>query len=275
MTDETPDQPALRVTFERGISPSKWAKRWAEQHPTQPAQFSVRMVRRGDPLAGDRADVLLGRLDGVTPASSLSAAPVHAIRLYEETVAVVVPSDHRLAKREQVSSAALEHLTLLPHPEHAPTWPSPEPWADPEHAPTTTVGTLEVVLAGVGAALVSGPLARHLSEKGLTAVPVTGLPGTEIWAAWLVENDSEIVQDFVGVLRGRGARSSRHASEDAPLSAMEKAKLAAKERRAAKAKAQPKSAGAAGAKGGRGSASRPGSGRGGRGATAAKRGRRT
>ncbi|MEB4614507.1 LysR family transcriptional regulator, partial [Leucobacter sp. M11] len=74
-------------------------------------------------------------------------------------------------------------------------------------------GTLEVVLAGVGAALVPDPLARHLGMKGLRRVPVTGLPGTWIWACWLVEADGPVIQDFVGVLRGRTRSSSRHASE--------------------------------------------------------------
>lgn len=216
-TESTPAvEPALRLVFERGVSPSKWATRWAEQHPGLPLAIEVRMARRGDPLAAGNCDVLLARVGPNGNPAEHSAEPLHTLRLYEEAVSVMLPEEHDLAERESIDATELAELMLLPHPEHADAWPAPTPWADQATAPTSLAGTLEVVLAGVGAALVSDPLARHLGKKGLRRVPVTGLPGTWIWACWLVEADGPIIQDFVGVLRGRTRSSSRHASEPTP-----------------------------------------------------------
>ena len=48
------------------------------------------------------------------------------------------------------------------------------------------------------------------------AAPVTDLPPTTVGLAWLVESDDERIQDWVGIVRGRTARSSRGATPPAP-----------------------------------------------------------
>ena len=74
-------------------------------------------------------------------------------------------------------------------------------------------GDASPVGTGAGAILLPLPLARHLAGKRTHAViPVYDekpLMGTQIWATWSVERDAGDVQQLVGIMRGRTARSQR------------------------------------------------------------------
>jgi len=163
-------------------------------------------------------DVLLERVPfGTTPPGTRDDAAQSrlGLRLYEEGVALVLPADHELAAQGEIGIDDLALLTLLDHPDHLAKWPAAEPWRDESWMPRDAEGTLELVATGAGAALMSFPLARHLASKRRHAViPVAEnhqslLPGTEIWATWRTERDGDDVQRLIGVLRGRGPRSSR------------------------------------------------------------------
>lgn len=162
-------------------------------------------------------DVLLERVaPGTIPAGSDTAhRSRHAMQLYEEAVALVIPADHELAKREAVDFDDLSLVPLLDHPDHFAQWPEAQAWKDASWRPRDARATIELVGTGLGGALMAQPLARHLADKRAHAViPVMLgknplLPGTEIWASWRVERDGNDVQRLVGVLRGRTARSSR------------------------------------------------------------------
>jgi hypothetical protein len=39
---------------------------------------------------------------------------------------------------------------------------------------------------------------------------VTGIEPTTVGLAWLIDNDDERVQTFIGIVRGRSRNSSRH-----------------------------------------------------------------
>lgn len=207
----------LRLAFARGTAPGKWARRWAEAWPSLPLEL-VPLALSGAPDAdAPRPDALLERVaPGARPPGTEGAgASRHAVRLYTESVALVVAIDHELAEQQTADREALELLTLLAHPDHAAAWPAPEPWADPAWAPRDAGATLKLVATGLGAALLPLPLARHLANKREHAVlPVAcdpALPGTEIWVSWAVERDAADVQRLVGIMRGRTARSERSA----------------------------------------------------------------
>lgn len=208
--------PTLQLGFVRGVAPSKWAKRWARSVREQPLElFPVDLHE----VAAARLeyDLLLERVaPGTVPVGSeASMRSRHAMHLYDETVALVVPADHELAKQSEVNLEDLSLVTLLAHPDHFGVWPAAEAWKDAAWMPKHAKATLELVATGIGGALMAQPLARHLSDKRVHAViPVTHagaplLPGTEIWASWRVERDGDDLQRLVGVLRGRTARSSR------------------------------------------------------------------
>ncbi|MDO4241904.1 MAG: hypothetical protein Q4C71_05170, partial [Microbacteriaceae bacterium] len=66
-----------------------------------------------------------------------------------------------------------------------------------------------------------------------------------VWLVWLAERDSPVVQDFVGVLRGRRSRSSRNESTETAAEKAAVAAEAARKENANRAKRRKKAAGPA------------------------------
>lgn len=208
--------PPITLGFVRGVAPSKWAERWERSVREQPLELAPVDLHEVE-AARAEVDVLLERVapGQIPPGSDESRRTRHAMRLYEETIALVVPADHELSKQTEVSLEDLALVKLLDHPDHFSGWPEAEAWQDPAWMPGDAKATLDLVATGLGGALLAQPLARHLAAKRTHAViPVAHngdslLPGTEIWASWRVERDGNDVQRLVGTLRGRTARSSR------------------------------------------------------------------
>ncbi len=214
MPQETRLEP-IRLGFVRGVAPSKWAERW-QRASTQVLELVP--VSLGEvEAARTSVDVLLERtLPGETPPGTDPAQQVrHAVRLYEEQVALVIDAGHELASQKSLTVEELALVRLLDHPDHGKSWPAAEPWSDPSWMPKNAQMTLELVSTGTGAALMSQPLAQHLSKKREHAVLTvaahgkTSLGGSSIWATWQRERDRDDVQQLIGFLRGRTARSSR------------------------------------------------------------------
>lgn len=206
----------IKLGFVRGVAPSKWAQRWARAVRNQPLEL-VPVGLRGVPAARQEVDVLLERVhSGNKPAGTEGDDQSrHAVRLYEEAVALVVASDHELAEFSEVGLEDIALTNLLSHPDHDASWPAASAWQDSSWMPKDASATLELVSTGLGGALLPLPMARHLVNKREHAViPVTRggeslLPGSEIWASWSIERDAEDIQHLVGVMRGRTSRSSR------------------------------------------------------------------
>ncbi|QIM15174.1 LysR family transcriptional regulator [Leucobacter insecticola] len=210
----------LRLGFARGIAPSKWADRWGKVQPAIPLELVPLDLAFGGPKHPESCDVVIERAaPGQRPAGSSEAetSPLpsrHAIRLYTEAIALVVDLGHNLAKRESVTLQQLASVTLLDHPDHSPEWPAAEPWQDPAWMPKDAAAALELVAAGSGAILLPQPLARHITDKHQHAVLRVSAPlaGSTVWASWAVARDAADVQQLIGVMRGRTARSSRPAA---------------------------------------------------------------
>ena len=75
--------------------------------------------------------------------------------------------------------------------------------------------TVELVAAGTGHAILPHGVARLHHRKDVVAIPVTDAAPTRIALVWRVERDDADIQEFVGVVRGRTARSSRGAADEA------------------------------------------------------------
>lgn len=56
-------------------------------------------------------------------------------------------------------------------------------------------------------------LARLYARKDAVHRPVPGLPATTIGIAWRMEDESDDVEEFIGIVRGRTAQSSRQPSQ--------------------------------------------------------------
>jgi DNA-binding transcriptional LysR family regulator len=139
-------------------------------------------------LRDERADVSFVRLP-------VQREGLNVIPLYSETAVVVVPKEHPIAAVDTVTLADLERETRQ----------DPGPHGDPD----ALRGAVELVAAGVGVLVLPQSVARLHARKDLTYRPVTDAPATQIALAWRAERSTPLVEEFIGIVRGRTAQSSR------------------------------------------------------------------
>jgi DNA-binding transcriptional LysR family regulator len=199
--------PAFRVGFVPGVTPDKWARIWAERMPRRPLELV--------PL-GDRDGVALVRAGEL--AMCFVRLPVdrdglHLIPLYDERPVVVVAKEHPVAAFDEIDVTDLADEHLLQDPDSVPAWRDVATEVrDGTRYPVPEMSlreAVESVAAEAGVLVVPMSLARLHHRRDVVHVPVTGVPTTKIGLTWLVDNDDERVQTFIGVVRGRSANSSR------------------------------------------------------------------
>ena len=159
---------------------------------------------------------------------------LHLIPLYEELAVVVVPLEHPVAAYDELPLADLADEQLVAG--------EVEGWdeiatATPLDFPEMTVKeAFEVVASGTGIAIVPMSVARLHHRKDLVHRPVTDVAPTQIGLAWLVDNEDDRLERFIGVVRGRRETSSRGDQQPEPAAKKAKRSTAAKPAK----KAQPK-----------------------------------
>lgn len=170
------------VAFVVGVTPGKWARVWAERLPRHPLELR--------PLSADDALAALDSGDADAAFLRLPVEPEHlsAIPLYTELPVVVAPKDHPVEALEMLTLADLDGETILEGD-----------WA----------ANVDLVAANVGVAIMPQSVARALSRKDVVARPVTDAAETRIALAWPTEKTTELVEEFIGIVRGRTANSSR------------------------------------------------------------------
>ncbi|WP_265523514.1 LysR substrate-binding domain-containing protein [Oerskovia flava] len=274
-TDET-SAPAFRLAYVPGVTPAKWVNTWRERLRTVPIELvPVEAAAAAGALRDGQADAALLRppVDrGAGWSDELSL-----VALYEETPVVVVPTDHLLASLEPEEPVALDDLAdevlLCPLDDVVP-WAVVPPGRAALERPVTTGAAVELVAAGIGVLVVPQSLARLHHRKDLTYRVLDGAPSAPVGLAWVSERTTDLVEEMVGIVRGRTANSSRgRTSAPAAEGSAAKERPAAKERAGGKDGAR--SGGRAGSSrtgGARAGGTRAGGGRAG-GAGRAKRGR--
>ncbi|MEK6312424.1 MAG: LysR family transcriptional regulator substrate-binding protein [Curtobacterium sp.] len=175
---------ALTIAFVPGVSPAKWARVWRERFP----DIELRLR----PIGADEVDdTLAGEADMVFAREPV--ADVHnAIPLWTETAVVAMPKDSPLADLAEVDLTTTDVHVVAPGP-----------------GPADGAATLDLVEANVGVAVLPQSLFRAASRKDLVARTLAGAQGTRILLAWRAEDASETTEEFIGVVRGRTANSSR------------------------------------------------------------------
>jgi DNA-binding transcriptional LysR family regulator len=192
----------LRVAFVPGVTPDKWARVWRERHPgIRLDLLPVEEERQRAVLDDGTADLTLARL----PVDRDRPTPLHQVLLYEERPVVVASREHFVAAAEELTTADLadEQLAL---PERSGWRPTAPQLGFP---PMSARQAVEVAAAGSAVVVLPIAVARLHHRKDVVHVPVTDLPPTQVALVWRVEDDGPVHQDFVGVVRGRRARSSR------------------------------------------------------------------
>ncbi|WP_426997629.1 LysR substrate-binding domain-containing protein [Pseudarthrobacter sp. N5] len=190
---QTPDAPSpvreLRFAYVAGVTPGKWIRRWEERMLDIPlhsfmsddgAQLSV--------LRDGSAELSFVRLP-------VDREGLNVIRLYEEQPVVVAPKGHEIAVFEEVALEDLSKETFL----------DVAGLGGPEMA-------LQVVATGAGLVILPMAVARHFNTKDTVARRLTGAPVTEIALAWPEDSTDDVIEEFIGIVRGRTAQSSRQPS---------------------------------------------------------------
>ena len=180
--------------------------------------------------------------------ASTDGEKYHSIRLYEELPVVILPVDHVLTVLDEVPVEELAEEFLLQPASDIPAYEEvSRAWREsagrivPEGL--TDKETIELVAAGVGLYIVPMSIARFYHRKDLTYRPVAGLDLYPVHLVWprapkgepRSEELEALLQDFIGIVRGRTATSDRGSETRqarAERIAAEKAKEKAKARAA-------------------------------------------
>lgn len=167
---------------------TKWTRIWAERLPRVPLEM-VDLAETDARLAldEDRVDMCFVRL----PVPELN---LHLIGLYEEVPVVIVSTEHPLSLYDEVSLADLADENVLD--------------------PADTEDAIDLVAGGAGVLLAPHSIARSHSRRDLVYRTVTDAAPTEIALAWRVDHPNELIEDFIGIVRGRTANSSRSSRTD-------------------------------------------------------------
>ena len=177
-------RPRLRVGNVPGVTVTKWRTIWADRFPRVRLEvLDVDQDHQRQVLTDGEVDLCFVRLP-------VDDDGLHLIRLYDELPVAWVSKDHLVAAVDEVSLADLADDTVL-----------------------TVVTAHTIDLAAVGEAVLHVPqsIARSQSRRDFVYRPITDAPHTTIGLAWLMDNPNELIEEFIGIVRGRTANSSRTA----------------------------------------------------------------
>ncbi|MCO5973564.1 LysR substrate-binding domain-containing protein [Actinoallomurus soli] len=192
----------FRVAYAPGVTPGKWAGLWAERVRDVP----LRLIQ----MAGAEALPLLrdGGVDAVFVRLPVDREALHVIPLYVETTVVVVPKDHVVAAVEEVELADLADEDVFEPLDEVLSW-ADRPGQPAFTRPESTAEAIELVASGAGVLLLPQSLARLHHRKDLTYRTVTDAPRSQIGLAWLEAETTDLMEDLIGIVRGRTPNSTR------------------------------------------------------------------
>ncbi|HWU31487.1 MAG TPA: LysR substrate-binding domain-containing protein [Marmoricola sp.] len=179
---------SFRVAFVPGVTPDKWARIWDER------MSDVLELRPIDESA--QLEVLrLGEADMCFARLPIDRDQLHLIPLYREVPVVVVSKEHVLSVLDEITTADLEDEVTFSLEE------------------ITAKQAVETVATGTGYIVVPMSVARIHHRKDVVARPLVDGEESEIGLAWLMANEDPRIEDFIGIVRGRSAQSSRGNAE--------------------------------------------------------------
>lgn len=185
------DAESFTIAFAEGVTLTRWTTAWAERFPREPLSFVPTAPTEQVAVLHDRrADVSFVRLP-------IAGDALSVIPLYSETPVVIVPKEHPVSLFETVTLADIAD-------------------EDRVRAGLSAEDGIELVAAGGGILIVPQSIARLHARKDVVARPVTDAEETRIAIAWLAERTTPQIEEFVGIVRGRTARSSRSPQPTAP-----------------------------------------------------------
>jgi DNA-binding transcriptional LysR family regulator len=192
------------------VTPDKWVRTWRERSPEIPLTLDQVAAADAAGLVRDRdTDAVLLRLP-------VDRSGLHAIPLYTEQTVIVVPKDHLLAAADEVSPTDVADEVLLHPGDDVLDWAEP-PGRRAVQRPATTEAAVELVAAGAGLLVVPQSLARLHHRRDLTYRPFPDAPESCVALAWLEDETTDAVEQFIGIVRGRTPNSTRGRPSTPPV----------------------------------------------------------
>jgi DNA-binding transcriptional LysR family regulator len=180
----------LIVAFVPGVTPGKWERTWRERRPR--GRLELRPHTQAEAMAAlDAGTVHMALVRDIDANDER-----HAIPLYREAAVVVAPTGSLVGGVGDLSLddlADLDDVTVLP--------------VDLQGG--TGAETIELVAANVGVAVMPQSVARAHSRRDVVARLLKDAPDTAIALVWPTRGAHPLVDEFIGIVRGRTANSSR------------------------------------------------------------------
>ncbi|WP_231335845.1 LysR family transcriptional regulator substrate-binding protein [Actinomadura graeca] len=192
----------FRLAYVPGVTPGKWARVWAERVREVPLRLVQMPAAEVVPLLRD------GGVDAAFVRLPVDRAALHVIPLYLETTVVVVPKDHAVAAVEEVKLADLVDEDVFEPLDDVLTWDD-RPGQLAFTRPENTADAIELVASGTGVLMLPQSLARLHHRKDLTYRTVTDAPQSQIGLAWPEAVTTDLMEELIGIVRGRTPNSSR------------------------------------------------------------------
>jgi DNA-binding transcriptional LysR family regulator len=167
-----------------GVTPDKWVRTWRERMPDVPLQVEVVTDAEAGPALLGQVDAVLARL----PVVGVDPDDLHVIALWEETPVVVAAKDHPVKVFDSVTLADL---------------------ADEEVYPGWDDATLDIVAAGHGIARMPQAVLRATGRRDVVGRPISDAEPTRVGLVWRKASGGPLIDEFIGIVRGRTANSSR------------------------------------------------------------------
>lgn len=166
---------------------TKWRRVWAERFPSVPLDvIEVTVDDQRGALVDGRVDMCFARLP-------LDVDDLHVIPLYEEVMVAWASKEHPVTVLDEVTMADLAGEKVL------------------ESSDPLSVDT--AAHSGAVVLLVPMSIARSENRRDMAYRPVTDAAPSRVALAWRRDNDSQWIDEFIGVVRGRTVNSSRTAKE--------------------------------------------------------------
>lgn len=193
----------FRLGAVAGATPGKWIDIWNERMPRNPLEFvTITAAEQRRALLSEEVDAAIVRLP-------IDRAELGVIALYDESPVVVCAKDSHLTVADELTDADLEGELLIVPLDDVLHRAIPGTLAPRFVAPETTEAAIATVAAGVGIVVVPMSLARLHQRKDVDYRLLRDAPLAPVALAWVTEREGPLVETFIGVVRGRTARSSR------------------------------------------------------------------
>jgi len=188
----------LTVGVVAGVTPDRWVRVWRQRMPQ--VELRILPVAQTDAVAAlaDAAHLVFARLP-VEPLSDDDADALSVIPLWTETPVVVAAKDHPVAVVDAVTAAELDDEELL----------------DAIGADGgVDDAVLDLVAAGHGVARLPQSMFRSSGRRDLVAREVSDVEPTRVALVWRTAISGDLTDEFIGIVRGRTANSSRSSGSD-------------------------------------------------------------